>query len=77
MTANVEARLNELAANQTEIEIIADVSARRLAELSGPIKRKSDAFVANSPSLHGRRSTRMVPSQLLGKQRRMQALAVL
>jgi carbon monoxide dehydrogenase subunit G len=47
MTANVEARLNELAANQTEIEIIADVNfAGRLAELGQPlIKRKSDAFV--------------------------------
>ena len=49
MTANVEARLNEITPTQTEIEIIADVNfAGRLAELGQPlIKRKSDSFVGD------------------------------
>ncbi|HWO71921.1 MAG TPA: SRPBCC domain-containing protein [Dehalococcoidia bacterium] len=48
MTANVEAKLNELDANRTEVEVIADVTfAGRLAELGQPlIKRKADSFVA-------------------------------
>lgn len=48
MTANVEAKIEELAPSQTEVEIIADVQfAGRLAELGQPlIKRKADAFVA-------------------------------
>jgi carbon monoxide dehydrogenase subunit G len=48
MNANVEAKLAELAADQTDVEIIADVQfAGRLAELGQPlIKRKADSFVA-------------------------------
>ena len=47
MTADVEARLEELAANSTAVEIIADVNfAGRLAEMGQPlIKRKADSFV--------------------------------
>ncbi len=47
MTADVEARLSELADSQTEVELIADVNfAGRLAELGQPlIKRKADSFV--------------------------------
>jgi carbon monoxide dehydrogenase subunit G len=48
MTANVEARLEELGPQRTEVQIIADVNfAGRLAELGQPlIKRKADSFVA-------------------------------
>jgi carbon monoxide dehydrogenase subunit G len=47
MTADVEAKLNELSDSQTEMEVIADVNfAGRLAELGQPlIKRKADSFV--------------------------------
>jgi carbon monoxide dehydrogenase subunit G len=47
MTADVEAKLAEVGASQTEMEIIADVNfAGRLAELGQPlIKRKADSFV--------------------------------
>lgn len=47
MTANVEAKLNEIGPQQTEVEVIADVNfAGRLAELGQPlIKRKADSFV--------------------------------
>lgn len=48
MTAEVDAKIVELAADQTEVEIIADVQfAGRLAEMGQPlIKRKADSFVA-------------------------------
>jgi len=47
MTANVEARLNDLDGGRTEVEVTADVNfAGRLAELGQPlIKRKADSFV--------------------------------
>ncbi len=47
MTADVEAKLNEVGESQTEVELIADVNfAGRLAELGQPlIKRKADSFV--------------------------------
>ena len=47
MTANVEAKIEELSAQQTQVEVIADVQfAGRLAELGQPlIKRKADSFV--------------------------------
>jgi uncharacterized protein len=47
MTADVEAKLNELGPLQTEVEVIADVNfAGRLAEMGQPlIKRKADSFV--------------------------------
>jgi len=47
MTADVEAKLEEIAADKTEVRIIADVTfAGRLAEMGQPlIKRKADSFV--------------------------------
>jgi len=47
MTADVEAKLSEITASQTEVELIADVNfAGRLAEFGQPlIKRKADSFV--------------------------------
>jgi carbon monoxide dehydrogenase subunit G len=47
MTANVEAKLEEVDAQQTTVEVVADVQfAGRLAELGQPlIKRKADSFV--------------------------------
>jgi carbon monoxide dehydrogenase subunit G len=49
MTADVEAKLNEVGESQTEVELIADVNfAGRLAELGQPlIKRKADSFVGD------------------------------
>ena len=48
MHADVEAKLDEVTANQTAVEIVADVQfAGRLAELGQPlIKKKADSFVA-------------------------------
>lgn len=48
MTADVNAKIDEVAANTTEVEIVADVNfAGRLAEMGQPlIKRKADSFVA-------------------------------
>lgn len=45
--ANVEARLNEVDANTTDVVVLADVQfSGRLAELGQPlIKRKADSFV--------------------------------
>jgi carbon monoxide dehydrogenase subunit G len=47
MTADVDAKIEELAPDKTEVEIIADVVfAGRLAEMGQPlIKRKADSFV--------------------------------
>lgn len=47
MTADVEAKIDEVAPNTTEVQIIADVTfAGRLAEMGQPlIKRKADSFV--------------------------------
>ncbi|HLF77152.1 MAG TPA: SRPBCC domain-containing protein [Dehalococcoidia bacterium] len=47
VTANVEAKLNEVDANTTDMSLIADVQfSGRLAELGQPlIKRKADSFV--------------------------------
>lgn len=47
MTADVEAKIEALAADRTEVRIIADVTfAGRLAEMGQPlIKRKADSFV--------------------------------
>lgn len=47
VTANVEARLNEIDANTTDMVLVADVQfSGRLAELGQPlIKRKADSFV--------------------------------
>jgi carbon monoxide dehydrogenase subunit G len=47
VTANVEARLDEVDANTTAMSVIADVQfSGRLAELGHPlIKRKADSFV--------------------------------
>ena len=47
MTADVEAKIDEVTADETEVQIIADVNfAGRLAEMGQPlIKRKADAFV--------------------------------
>jgi uncharacterized protein len=47
MTANVEAKLEEVDPQQTTVEVVADVQfAGRLAELGQPlIKRKADSFV--------------------------------
>jgi carbon monoxide dehydrogenase subunit G len=47
VTANVEARLNEVDAATTDMSVIADVQfSGRLAELGQPlIKRKADSFV--------------------------------
>jgi carbon monoxide dehydrogenase subunit G len=47
VVANVEARLNEVDANTTDMNVIADVQfSGRLAELGQPlIKRKADSFV--------------------------------
>ena len=47
MTADVNATIDEVAANTTEVQIVADVTfAGRLAEMGQPlIKRKADSFV--------------------------------
>ena len=47
MTADVEAKIDEVTADKTEVQIIADVNfAGRLAEMGQPlIKRKADSFV--------------------------------
>jgi carbon monoxide dehydrogenase subunit G len=47
MTADVQAKIEELAPERTEVQIIADVNfAGRLAEMGQPlIKRKADSFV--------------------------------
>jgi carbon monoxide dehydrogenase subunit G len=48
VNANVEARLSELSPQQTQMDLLADVTfSGRLAELGQPlIKKKADSFVA-------------------------------